>query len=96
MEHPGTPWHTLAHHGTPSCAWKDNRCRVGLILGTGTNACYLEDVKNIETLDQQGFSEQDHMVVNTEWGAFGDNGELDFIKTKWDENVSLVVGDGLT
>ena len=87
---------TLAHPGTPSCAWKDNRCRVGLILGTGTNACYLEDVKNIETLDQQGFSEQDHMVVNTEWGAFGDNGELDFIKTKWDENVSMVVGDGLT
>merc|ERR1712117_425878 len=27
------------------------------------------------------------LVVNTEWGAFGDNGELDFIKTKWDENV---------
>ena len=27
------------------------------------------------------------MVVNTEWGAFGDNGELDFIKTKWDERV---------
>merc|ERR1719509_567207 len=73
-----------------SCAWKDNRCRVGLILGSGTNACYLEDVKNIETLDQQGFNEQDHMVVNTEWGAFGDNGELDFIKTKWDENVDAM------
>ena len=27
------------------------------------------------------------MVINTEWGAFGDNGELNFIKTKWDENV---------
>jgi len=27
------------------------------------------------------------MVVNTEWGAFGDNGELDFIITKWDRNV---------
>ena len=73
-----------------SCAWKDNRCRIGLILGTGTNACYLEDVKNIETLNKGDFVEQDHMVVNTEWGAFGDNGELDFIKTKWDENVSLV------
>jgi len=70
-----------------SCAWKDNRCRIGLILGTGTNACYLEDVKNIETLNKGDFVEQDHMVINTEWGAFGDNGELDFIKTKWDENV---------
>ncbi len=28
-----------------SCAWKDSRCRIGLILGTGTNACYLEDIK---------------------------------------------------
>jgi len=70
-----------------SCAWKDPRCRIGLILGTGTNACYLEDIKNIETLDQKDFPGQEHMVINTEWGAFGDNGELDFIKTKWDENV---------
>merc|ERR1712088_987115 len=45
------------------------------------------DVKNIETLNKGDFTEQEHMVVNTEWGAFGDNGELDFIKTKWDENV---------
>ena len=27
------------------------------------------------------------MVVNTEWGAFGDKGELDYVKTKWDEEV---------
>jgi len=70
-----------------SCAWRDNRCRIGLILGTGTNACYLEDVKNIETLNSADFPGQEHMVINTEWGAFGDNGEIDFIKTKWDENV---------
>ena len=30
---------------------------------------------------------QEHMIVNTEWGAFGDNGELDFCRTKWDRNV---------
>ena len=58
-----------------------------MILGTGTNACYLEDVKNIETLNAEDVPGQEHMVINTEWGAFGDNGELDFIKTKWDENV---------
>jgi hexokinase len=37
-----------------------------------------------------------HMIVNTEWGAFGDKGELDFIRTKWDEAVdagSLNPGD---
>ena len=27
------------------------------------------------------------MIVNTEWGAFGDNGELDYILTKWDKRV---------
>ena len=27
------------------------------------------------------------MIINTEWGAFGDDGELDIIKTKWDEAV---------
>ena len=70
-----------------SCAWKDSRCRIGLILGTGTNACYLEDIKNIENLDPNMFPGQDHMVVNTEWGAFGDNGELDFVRTKWDKAV---------
>ncbi len=25
-----------------SCAWKEPKCRIGLIVGTGTNACYLE------------------------------------------------------
>lgn len=36
------------------------------------------------------FSEDEgprHMIINTEWGAFGDKGELDFIRTKWDEAV---------
>lgn len=70
-----------------SCAWRDNRCRIGLILGTGTNACYLEDIKNIETLDPSEFPGQEHMVINTEWGAFGDNGELEFVRTKWDKEV---------
>ena len=27
------------------------------------------------------------MVINTEWGAFGENGELDFVLTKWDQAV---------
>jgi len=70
-----------------SSAWRDDRCRVGLILGTGTNACYLEEIADIHTIDQNEFKGQKHMVVNTEWGAFGENGELDFIRTKWDYNV---------
>merc|ERR1712223_2198803 len=70
-----------------SCAWRDERCRIGLILGTGTNACYLEEIKDIHTIDQADYASQDHMVINTEWGAFGENGELDFVRTKWDRSV---------
>ena len=75
-----------------SCAWQDTRSRIGLILGTGTNACYLEHVSAIGTLDEDedenvGKVKMEHMVVNTEWGAFGDNGELDFCRTKWDRIV---------
>jgi len=39
------------------------------------------------TIQQDVFPGQEHMVINTEWGAFGDNGELDFIRTKWDRAV---------
>jgi len=73
-----------------SCAWKDERCRIGLILGTGTNACYLEEIKDIGTIRKEEFPDQDHMVINTEWGAFGENGELDFVTTKWDKAVDEI------
>jgi len=69
-----------------SCAWKNPKCRIGLIIGTGTNACYLEDIDNVGTWSGEA-GPPNHMIVNTEWGAFGDQGELDFIKTKWDTAV---------
>lgn len=70
-----------------SCAWKEDKCRIGLIIGTGTNACYLENIDAIQTVDASDSNGEDHMIINTEWGAFGDNKELDFIRTKWDEAV---------
>lgn len=27
---------------------------------------------------------EDHVIIDIEWGAFGDNGSLDFIKTEFD------------
>ena len=69
-----------------SCAWKDSKCRIGLIIGTGTNACYLEDIDNVELWDGDS-GDPRHVIINTEWGGFGDNGELDFIRTKWDLSV---------
>ena len=33
-----------------SCAWKNPNCRIGLIIGTGTNACYLEDLEKVSPI----------------------------------------------
>ena len=49
-----------------------------------SNKCVLfQDIDNVGTWSGEA-GPPNHMIVNTEWGAFGDQGELDFIKTKWD------------
>ena len=61
-----------------------------MVSGTGTNACYLEDEAKVGTLDRSPLPStpvSNHIIINTEWGAFGDNGELDFVRTKWDEQI---------
>lgn len=74
-----------------ACAWKNPECRIGLILGTGTNACYVEQLDKVELWEPSpGDDVQDgppQMVVNTEWGAFGDNGCLEFIRTEYDRSI---------
>ena len=64
-----------------ACHWKEPSARIGLIIGTGTNACYIEEARNVELAEEVS---DGLMVVNTEWGAFGEHGELDFLLTKWD------------
>ncbi|KAM8770719.1 hexokinase-4 isoform 2-T2 [Rhynchonycteris naso] len=56
-----------------SCYYEDHRCEVGMIVGTGCNACYMEEMHNVELVE----GDEGRMCVNTEWGAFGDAGELD-------------------
>lgn len=73
-------------------AYSDQHTRIGLILGTGSNACYTENMTNIKTLPNEETSKHSEMVVNMEWGAFGNNGCLDFIRTSYDyeiDNCSL-------
>ena len=46
-------------------------------------ASQIQDIDNVGLWDEdQG--EPRHVIINTEWGAFGNQGELDFIRTKWD------------
>ncbi|NWH39060.1 HXK1 protein, partial [Chloropsis hardwickii] len=66
-----------------TCGYEDPNCEIGLIAGTGTNVCYMEDMKNIETVE----GNEGKMCINTEWGAFGDNGCIDHIRTKYDREV---------
>ncbi|KAK9975186.1 hypothetical protein ABG768_023241 [Culter alburnus] len=66
-----------------TCGYEDPQCEVGLIVGTGTNACYMEEMSNVELVD----GDEGHMCVNMEWGAFGDSGELDDICTEFDQAV---------
>lgn len=69
-----------------SCAFHDHNTRVGVILGTGTNACYVEKLEKVGLWDGDK-SGPSQVVINTEWGAFGDNGCLDFIRTSSDYQI---------
>ncbi|MGH0117349.1 UNVERIFIED_CONTAM: hypothetical protein FKN15_033444 [Acipenser sinensis] len=66
-----------------TCAYEEPTCEIGLIAGTGSNACYMEEMRNIETVE----GDEGRMCVNMEWGAFGDNGCLDDIRTQYDRAV---------
>lgn len=98
-------------------AFLDKKCAIGLILGTGSNACYIERVERVLNWDESpapkgakevnwdlrifNFLAINHsssliiiiydlfpqVIVDVEYGAFGDNGILDFIKTDYDKAV---------
>nr|CDP97222.1 Bm10227 [Brugia malayi] len=73
-----------------ACAFKDNTCQIGVILGTGTNACYMEKLSNCPKFKKYGFDRDKYpkeMIINIEWGAFGDNGCIDFLRTEFDRDV---------
>ncbi|XP_055694285.1 hexokinase type 2 isoform X4 [Lutzomyia longipalpis] len=69
-----------------SCAHRNHNCKIGVIVGTGSNACYVEKVENAEMFDVPE-NKKPHVIINTEWGAFGDNGALDFVRTEFDRDI---------
>ncbi|HBR71930.1 MAG TPA: hypothetical protein DEA27_04005, partial [Candidatus Moranbacteria bacterium] len=56
---------TLAHG-----RYKDEDCDTGVILGTGTNAAYIEDISKIKTYNALHGSIGGKMIINMEWGNF--------------------------
>lgn len=57
------------------CGYEDFNCEIGLIVGIGSNMCYMEDMRNIEMVE----GGEGKMCINIEWGGFGDNGCIDDI-----------------
>jgi len=75
-----------------TCAYDNPDCSIGMIIGTGTNACYMENIDAIEKLEgvssvAHGTSNFRKMCINTEWGGFGENGSLEDIRTDCDRMV---------
>ncbi|CAH8563309.1 unnamed protein product [Heterobilharzia americana] len=67
-----------------SCSLEDPKCAVGLIVGTGTNVAYIEESSRVELMT--GVKDPE-VVINTEWGAFGERGELDCWRTQFDKSM---------
>lgn len=81
-----------------SCAHRSSDCRIGVIIGTGSNACYVEKVNKVELLEDEYKTDKQEVIINIEWGAFGDRGSLAFIRTEYDEEIdksSINVGKQL-
>ena len=48
-------------------AYNDQNTRIGLILGTGSNACYVEDLDNVDTWTEDR-DDPKQVIINMEWG----------------------------
>eukprot|EP00095_Tigriopus_kingsejongensis_P010460 maker-scaffold333_size203007-snap-gene-0.10 protein:Tk10460 transcript:maker-scaffold333_size203007-snap-gene-0.10-mRNA-1 annotation:"hexokinase" len=70
-----------------ACAYKRPECAIGIILGTGTNASYVEEMSQVEHYEGPRPSGCPNVVINTEWGAFGNTGSLDIIRTRYDHEM---------
>ncbi|VDK47368.1 unnamed protein product [Taenia asiatica] len=66
-----------------SCAFLDPETAIGLIVGTGTNAAYVEQLSAAKKITDLPKSAQS-VVINIEWGAFGEHGCLEDFATEFD------------
>lgn len=62
---------------------QDESTLVGLILGTGSNACYMESASKITKWKEEPIK-TGRMIINIEWGNFGSPNFHHLPKTKFD------------
>ena len=70
-------------------AYDDSQTGIGLILGTGSNAAYLEDAEKVLNWHGKRPNDVKEVIIDPEFGAFGDNNCIDFIKTEIDKELDL-------
>lgn len=69
-----------------ACANTHPNCRIGLIVGTGFNVCYIESLESCEKWPAN-YTHPKQVIINCEWGAMGDNParrELDKYRNEFD------------
>lgn len=50
-------------------SYSDRACNIGVIIGTGTNACYCEKIGRIKKV-KAAYPKNAEMIINIEWGNF--------------------------
>lgn len=65
----------------------DRRTRIGIVFGTGSNAAYVEQADRVKHWEGKGKQNAKQVCIDIEWGAFGDKGSLEFLKTKYDQEL---------
>lgn len=59
---------------------------IGLVVDQGSNCCYVDRASKVGgCIRSTGLGS--YTIVNTEWGAFGEDGTLDFVLTDYDKSV---------
>merc|ERR1712168_270194 len=74
-----------------TCAFEDSDAAVGLIFGTGSNACYIEKLSEAEKWisGENDAGRPETGILNCEWGAFGNGGCLDEIGIRTEVDMVL-------
>ncbi|KAH8383529.1 hypothetical protein KR009_009151 [Drosophila setifemur] len=65
--------------------WVQPDTRMGLIMGSIANSCYVERIEKCELY--HGDPSKKVMIINSDWAHFGDTGQLDFIRNEFDRQM---------
>lgn len=66
-------------------AYSDPQTYIAVILGTGTNAAYVEKIDQVTKW--KGHGKEGLVVINTEWGNYGSGDNAALTITKWDRTL---------